>query len=170
MQSPQLADEFLGLTSNILSEQKPPVESWPAQHSITLTQADNYTTGKLGTQPEESRLSYSQSDEPSTQPPQQQFIIQRHENEGQDEELRPLFRVDDFDCEPAQNDLANAFLQRKQALANKYSDTKKSEKAVKMGKTKEELAAIRKEMMKSKRVKEQPKPELSAADPETTHQ
>lgn len=81
-----------------------------------------------------------------------------------------MFRVDDFDCEPAQNDLANAFLQRKQALANKYSDTKKSEKAVKMGKTKEELAAIRKEMMKSKRVKEQPKPEPSAADSETTQQ
>jgi len=39
-----------------------------------------------------------------------------------------------------------------------------------MGKTKEELAAIRKEMMKSKRVKEQPKPEPSAADSETTQQ
>lgn len=79
-----------------------------------------------------------------------------------------MFRVDDFDTQPPQHDLANAFLQRKQALANKYGESKKPEKPIKTGKTKEELAAIRKEMMKPKRAKEQPKPE--PADPETQQQ
>lgn len=46
------------------------------------------------------------------------------------------------------SELADAFLQRKQALAQKYTNDKP--KTEKPQKTKEELAQLRKEMMKPK--------------------
>ena len=75
-------------------------------------------------------------------------------------DVKPLFKVEE------DSELANAFLQRKAALAKKYGESKVVEKVEKPQKTKEELAAIRKAMLKPKtiveapKVVEMPKPEI----------
>lgn len=61
---------------------------------------------------------------------------------------RPLFKEEDEQLESVESsDLRDAFLARKQALALKYAEKPKTEKK---HKTKEELALLRREMMKPK--------------------